>query len=145
MLKKITYKYIHNQIISETFTLNKILILTTSILLTACVSLEFDNLEYDRFVTMKQLAQVGTSECGTPGVKLYVDKLTEDIAHQNLYAANRTSRNDIRISTQEVAGMISGLSKRYSEPTAPSVTYCKQKFDNISIGISTILSTLGKL
>lgn len=125
--------------------MNKILILTTSLILTACVSLQFDNIEYDRFVTMKELTQIGVTECGKPGVKLYVDKLTDDITHQNLYAANRTTRNDIRIATQEVAEMILGMSKRYSEPAAPSTTYCQQKFDNISIGISTILSTLGKL
>lgn len=113
--------------------------------LSGCISLQFDNLEYDRFVTIKELAVVGTTECGKPEVRLYIDKMTEIISHQNLYASNRTTRNDIRISTQELSEIIFGMSNRYSTSGVPSVTYCKQKFDNISIGTSTIMSTLGKL
>lgn len=124
---------------------NNVIIGIILLTLTACVSLQFDPLEFDRFVTMKELAQEGYMLCGKPGVDQKADQLTSLVRHQNLYAASRTTRNDIRIATQNLTNIIEGLDRRYDDPNPPSITYCREKFDNISNATSIIMSTMGKL
>ena len=125
--------------------MKKSIILSVAIILTACVGLQFDNLEFDRFITMKEIAQQGVLTCGKPEVKAYVTRMTEIMRHQNLYSMNRPTRNDIRIATQKLTDIIETMNSRYSRSSTPSIAYCQQKFENISSGSSTIISTIGKL
>jgi len=123
---------------------NKILVLLLLSGTIGCVGLAFDNLEFDRLINIKILADQAVTECGTDKVKGSIDKLSDLVAHQFVYASNRSSRGQVGIATTELTSLVANLQQRY-KLTPPSVTYCQEKLKNISAGTTTIIQTLGNM
>ena len=122
---------------------NKIAILLTLSLI-GCASLQFDPVEYDRYITVKMISDSAYAECGKPEVVDSINKMSELIGHQYVYTSNRSGRTQITNATTEMAGLISSLQLRY-KGTPPSIGYCQEKLKNISAGTTTIVQTLGKM
>ncbi|MEM2159470.1 MAG: hypothetical protein QXN55_00795 [Candidatus Nitrosotenuis sp.] len=116
-----------------------------TLFLSGCFNLNFDNLEYDRFITIKQLAQRGEMYCGKSEAVAFATQLKEMMNHQEIYAENRGGRPSIKRATLELDKLVDELNTRFEKPTPPSEAYCKQKFADIRDGATDIVFALGKL
>jgi basic membrane lipoprotein Med (substrate-binding protein (PBP1-ABC) superfamily) len=122
-----------------------LLILALTGTLSGCMNLNFDNLEYDRFITVKQLAQRGELFCGKDEASSFAKQLKEMMVHQSIYAENRGGRPNIKSATAELDKLVDELNVRFDKPTPPSEAYCKQKFADIRDGATDIVFAIGKL
>jgi len=122
----------------------KPIIIILALLLSACVNLQFDSLEYDRYISIKQLSDQGSLLCGEPEVIGVIKQLSQEVNHQYIYAVNREARPQVNEAATNLKVIVDGLYNRYKKET-PSKTYCREKFKNISLGVDTIIRTLGRL
>lgn len=111
--------------------------------LSACYNITFDPLEYDRYVSIKQLADNAFSECGTPVVVSRINELKQSADHQYLYSSNRANRPHIAHASQELRDIVDGIYARY-QTGIPSEVYCQEKLHNISDGTTKIIKELGR-
>lgn len=116
-------------------------------MLPACVSFRFDSLEYDRYISIKELADNTAKNCEKDGiyVRSQVAVLKATMDHQFLYSVNREARPYVADAAQNLKGIVDGLYARYQQDTTPSVGYCQEKLKNVSIGATTIVRVLGRL
>jgi hypothetical protein len=112
--------------------------------LAGCVTLTFDPVEYDRYITLKMVADAAVPECGTDKINTSIDELSALIFHQYVSTSNRSGREQITAATTEMASLIASLQLRYKQGT-PSIGYCQEKLKNISTGATSIVQTLGKM
>jgi hypothetical protein len=119
-------------------------IIIIALLLSACVNLQFDSLEYDRYISIKQLSDQGGLLCGDPAVLGIIPQLSQEVNHQYIYAANREARPQVNEAVTNLKLIVDKLYDRYKKET-PSKTYCREKFKNISLGVDTIIRQLGRL
>ncbi len=124
--------------------MKKISILMLILSLSACYNLNFDSLEYDRYVTIKQQTDNIISLCGTDSITPKINDLKQSMDHQYLYSSNRQSRPQIATVANELKAMIDGLYTRYQSGT-PSKVYCQEKLTNISTGTTAVLHELGRM
>lgn len=126
--------------------MKKIIILSVLVLMTACYNIQFDSLEYDRYITIKEIADNAIQQCGTPVVIYDISNIKTSMDHQYLYSVNREARPQVASAAASLKELVDGLYNRYassSEP--PSIAYCQEKFKNISLGATTVVRTLGRL
>ena len=123
--------------------MNKIAIVMLTILLSACYNIEFDSLEYDRYVFLKQTADNGIKSCGSTTVVSVINKLKQDTEHQFLYSFNRSDRPQIAEASAQLKDMVDRLYIQYQNKT-PSLIYCQEKLINISTGTGKIIEQLGR-
>jgi len=124
--------------------MKKIFIITSIILLSACVNLQFDSMEYDHYVSIAEMADSAVLLCGSPQVIPEVNRIKEYMDHQYLYSSNRESRPQVSDASKNLKGIIDGLYARYQTGT-PSKGYCQEKLRNVSLGSITIVRALGRL
>lgn len=124
--------------------MKKIGICIVAMSLAGCLNLSFDNLEYDRYVTMKLTAQHGAVYCGKPEAKLFAQQLKELSNHQKEYADNRGGRATVKTAASALNQLVDELNAKYETET-PSDAYCKQKFTDIKDGATDVVFALGKL
>ena len=125
--------------------MNKILLISTAVLLTACASLQFDALEYDRYITVQELATNAQTNCSdTFTVQGQVDDLKTAMDHQFSYAQYRESKPQVAEAAKNLKEMIDALHKRYHSDI-PTVGYCEEKLKNITLGAQTVARTLGRM
>lgn len=124
--------------------MNKTIILLAALTLSGCVSLQFDSLEYDRYISIKETADNAILLCGDSAVLHEVKLLKQSTDHQFLYSSNRSSRPQVATAATNLKTIVDGLYNRYQNGT-PTESYCREKLKNVSIGASTVVSTLGRL
>lgn len=125
--------------------MKKILILSAAVLLTACASLQFDALEYDRYITVQEIAQQAQSNCSdTYTIQGQVDELKIAMDHQFSYAQYREAKPQVAEAAKSLKEMIDALHKRYHSDI-PTVGYCEEKLKNITLGAQTVARTLGRM
>lgn len=124
--------------------MKKISILMLIISLSACYNLNFDALEYDRYVTIKQQTDNLILLCGTDSIPLKINDLKQSMDHQYLYSYNRQNRPQIATAANELKAMVDGLQLRYQIGT-PSKVYCQEKLEDISIGTTAVIHELGRM
>lgn len=123
--------------------MKRTLIISMLFLLTSCYNIEFDSLEYDRYVFLKQKIDNSVPACSTPQMSSIVDGIKEDVDHQFLYSSNRADRPHIAESSKQLKDIVDRLQVQYQRGT-PSVEYCKNKLQNVSDGTSKIIEQLGR-
>lgn len=124
----------------------KTLIIIPFIFLTGCINLTFDALEFDRYLSIGEIATVATSMCGTTEFPIILSKLKSDVDHQVSYSSHRGGcRPQVAKAANELKDIVDGLYDKYQTNTIPSVEYCKQKTTNISTGSEIIVKELGRL
>lgn len=111
--------------------------------LSGCISLEFNEGEFDLLVSMKIASDRAVKQCGTNTVAKSINDLAEMAAHQFVYAQYRTNRKQIEKASTEVSSMIAELNDKYKNGDQPSMSYCQLKLVNISNGLHEMLTTLG--
>lgn len=123
------------------------IVIVLMMMLSACFSLQFDSLEYDRYVSIKEIADNTISYCEKDGtyVRNQVSLLKATMDHQFLYSINREARPYVAEAAQNLKGIVDGLYVRYQKDTIPSVGYCQEKLKNVSLGATTVVRTLGRL
>jgi uncharacterized lipoprotein YajG len=124
--------------------MKKIFILVSTLLLTACVNLSYDALEYDRYLSIYEKANNVVSLCGTPAMQQEVSTLKQEMDHQFLYTMYRPSRSHITTAADNLKEIVDGMYIKYQQPITPSKVYCEEKLRNISDGVTPIITTLGK-
>lgn len=124
----------------------KKLLIFFALMLTSCVNLAFDPIEYDNFISIKQHIDKTIQHCTDYNiVKLDIDILSHKIEHQTIYSINRQGREQIMDATKTLHEMVKQLSARYNTQDIPSQFYCMEKLANISIGTDILIKELGKL
>lgn len=125
--------------------MKKILIISVAVLLTACASLQFDALEYDRYITVQEIATQAQQNCAdTYMVQGQVDELKSAMDHQFSYAQYRESKPQVAEAAKSLKEMVDALHKRY-HTDVPTVGYCEEKLKNITLGAQTVARTLGRM
>jgi hypothetical protein len=120
---------------------NKLFILVFSILFSACVNLKFDNVEYDKYVTIKKIIDSNKFKCSNYNQILPIISNVRDIlSYQIIYSKYRTQRPQIYESTISLKQIVDKIYFRNSF----SQEYCLEKMDNISQATTMILSVLGE-
>ncbi len=123
----------------------KILKIIPILFLTSCTNLNFDSGEFDRFLTIRELASTSISLCGTLEFESNLKIIKVSTDHQYNYSTLRVSRPQIAGATTSLKSMVDELYNRYQVTPKPSVEYCKIKTNNIVIGSNIIAVELGKL
>jgi hypothetical protein len=119
----------------------RLFVLLTSVLFTSCVNLKFDNLEYDKYVTIKKLVDLNKFKCVDYNRILPIISNVRDIlSHQIIYSKYRIERPQIYESTVSLKLIVDKIYFRNSF----SQEYCLEKMDNISQATTMILSALGE-
>lgn len=124
--------------------MKKILIIS-SILLTACVNLQFDSLEYDHYINIKEIADSASILCGNPAIQKDIDLLKQVTDHQYVYSTNREARPQVADAAKNLKEIVDTLYARYQQPQVPSKGYCQEKLKNVSLGAITVVRALGRL
>jgi hypothetical protein len=119
-----------------------LLLLATSV---GCSNIKFDGLQYDRFVTIYEVAVDLQSKCGDPSaVRKDTQSIRQYVHHMATYAEFRSNSPEIQRSSKALLSMVQEFSDKYAEGmTPPSVPYCTEKLKNIADGSRLIASTLG--
>lgn len=127
--------------------MKKSMILLAVLGLSGCSSLVFDNLEFDRFITVSERADNMIRSCSNSSIiKIESGILLDQVTHMDNYAKHRGSAQEIGKSIAIVRSMVAELNTRYEDPRKnPSVIYCREKLKNISLASSAISDTLGRL
>ena len=112
--------------------------------LPACVSLQFDSLEYDRYITIKEIADTSIQSCNEPTINDRVKELKLLMDHQYLYSFNREARPQVAEAATNLKDIVDKLYNRYKQGQ-PSVAYCQEKLNNVSLGATTVVRVLGRL
>jgi len=119
---------------------NKICILLLCIF-SSCVNLKFDNIEYDKYVTIKKLIDSNKYKCSDYRKILpIISDIRNILSHQIIYSKYRIERPQIYESTISLKQIVDKIYFRNSF----SQEYCLQKVENISEATTLILSTLGE-
>ncbi|MGZ8924333.1 MAG: hypothetical protein ACXW2E_00485 [Nitrososphaeraceae archaeon] len=119
------------------------LVIVLSLFLFSCANIQFDSLEYDRYITIKEIVD-SDSMCSSVVVDQQLLRVKQLVDHQVLYASNRTDRVKITEATNNLKVMVDKLYSRYEQSNKPSLVYCQEKLKNISIGASVIIQVLGR-
>lgn len=123
--------------------MKKMLILLVILVLPACYNISFDSLEYDRYITIKELADHAATNCADDIALFQISSLKQTMDHQYLYSSNRAGRPRVASATRSLKEIVDGLYESYQQGT-PSVLFCQQKTANISSGADIIIKELGK-
>lgn len=115
-------------------------------MLVGCINLTFDALEFDRYLTIREIAVKANTACDTPDFPLYLGMLKSEVDHQVTYSNYRSGgRPNISSAATELKTIVDGLYDKYKATEEPSAEYCRQKTNNISTGAEIIVKELGKL
>jgi hypothetical protein len=106
--------------------------------------LTFDPIEFDRVLTIRDVAQVGIDHCGDPSVITFITNLTDVSRRQAEYSKYRSARPEVAAASARLNAIIEGLGRRYRSRDEPSAVYCRQKFENVINGTHMMLDALGK-
>lgn len=117
-------------------------IILAMVVLSACTNINFDAGEYDRYITIKQLADNSVSMCGSPELLKNVIELKKYMDHQYLYAINRTSRPQLQNAAKNLKQLIDETYYR-TKPGDQSITYCQYKLKHVSDSTDIIIKVLG--
>ncbi len=114
------------------------------LLLTGCSSLNFDSLEYDRFISISERTNMLISKCdNSTYVKSQLVQLKDDVTHMNNYAKFRSNKPEVQQSTSNLYNLIEEMSTQYEGSV--SKIYCEQKLKTISTAADAIGETLGRI
>lgn len=115
------------------------------ILLASCSRIAFDGLQYDRFVTIHEVALDLQTKCNNPeAIRKDTQNIKNYVQHMVKYAEFRTNSPEIQRSANALLSMVQEFSEKYAEGTTPpSVPYCTEKLNNIADGSRLIAATLG--
>lgn len=112
------------------------------LLLPACTNVAFDSLEYDRYITLKEITDNTAQLCGNSSITLTISTLKKSMDHQYLYSSNRVGRPQVADASKNLKELVDGLYTRY-QSGIPSIGYCQEKLKNVSTGTDTIIKVLG--
>jgi len=112
---------------------------------TGCSRITFDGLQYDRFVTIYEVASDLQTKCADPSaIRKDTQSIKQYVQHMATYAEFRSNSPEIQRSSKALLDMVREFSDKYTEgSTPPSVPYCTEKMNNIASGAKLIASTLG--
>jgi hypothetical protein len=122
--------------------MKKKLVIVLTILLSACTNVAFDSLEYDRYITIKEVADHTTTLCGDTNINIVIGSLKTSMDHQYVYSSYRTGRPQIADASKNLKDLVDGLYTRY-QSGIPSIGYCQEKLKNVSTGTTLIIKVLG--
>lgn len=126
--------------------MKKSMILLILLSLTSCSRLTFDALEFDRFISLSEVASHLSKQCSEPEViRVKSSQMLEAVAHMDNYGQHRGTSPEILKSVTILHSMVSELKVRYEGNRQPSLIYCQEKLKTISITSSVISDTLGRL
>jgi hypothetical protein len=114
------------------------------LMLTSCVNLTFDSRQYDSLITVKEISEKSVEYCNDKSDSVEsLRAIRQILNHEFLYAKYRADQEILQTSILRLIGIVDEAQKRYKEET-PSVAYCELKFQTISAGTTTVISTIGK-
>lgn len=116
------------------------------LLLYGCVSVAFDNVEYDHYLSVAEAADSAQAQCGhSREPKLWLDPLSARVRHISAYSIGREStRPDIAAAARELSDLNRELTTAYIR-TTPSPAYCRIKLGLIATSARLIAAQLGRL
>ena len=115
------------------------------ILLASCANLQFDPVEYNNAITLKELNGDVHQKCGTSDVLPAILDLKKAIDRQEVYTEHRSGREHITQATINVQEIVNGLYVAYQRNPAHSTQFCVDKTDLINNGLGLIINQLGEL
>lgn len=121
-------------------------IMTLALLTDAgCSRITFDGLQYDRFVTIYEVATDLQTKCSDPiAIRKDTQSIKNYVKHMATYAEFRSNSPEIQRSSKALLDMVQEFSDKYVDGvTPPSVPYCTEKMNNIASGAKLIAATLG--
>ena len=126
--------------------MKKLIVCMFAFVLSACISLSFDPMEYDRYVTLKEQSDQLIPFCADqPYISNQISRMKIAMDHQYIYEQYRGNvRPNVIGASIELKNMIDEMNDRYSKET-PSIGYCQEKLRNISLGATVMMRELGRL
>lgn len=121
------------------------LIASLALVSEGCSRITFDGLQYDRFVTIYEVASDLQTKCSDPSaIRKDTQSIKNYVKHMATYAEFRSNSPEIQRSSKALLEMVQEFSDKYVDgATPPSVPYCTEKMNNIASGAKLIASTLG--
>jgi hypothetical protein len=119
--------------------------LLLTLLCTGCISLRFDSLEYDRYISIKEHIISLNSSCGTSRVISELESLRLVVDHQLQYSSNKVHHTEFTNSIGIINTMIIDMQLKYHTTPLVSTQYCKLKTNNMLIGTTFVIQEMGKL
>lgn len=113
-------------------------------LLSACTNINFDALEYDRYITIKENADNSILLCSSPDLLISISDLKKEMDHQYLYSVNRVYRPQVYSAAKNLKALVDGMYFRTKQGN-PSVTYCEDKLHHVSGSADTMIKVLGRM
>lgn len=116
-----------------------------TILLTGCVNIQFDNVEYNRLIEISVLSNDTISACGTPLAEPAVHRIHDLTKRQRAYASWRIHRADVAAASVELDKLAETIDLKYSSTEPPSRMYCVEKMKNIKMAADRMGEIMGDL
>lgn len=124
--------------------LKKIIIGVMFVTLSACSSITFDAMQFDRYVSLNEKATVLQNYCNDPAyIKSQLPDFQNLALHMAAYAKYRVSSPEVNKVTDSLSVMVIEFTARYQGGNVPSEAYCTEKLSNIAAGSNTVAATLG--
>ena len=115
------------------------------ILLASCANLQFDPVEYNNAITLKELNGDVHQKCGTPDVIPAIHDLKKAVDRQEVYTEHRAGREHITKATMNLQEIVNGLYVAYQNNPNHSTQFCIDKSDLINTSLGLIVNELGEL
>ena len=77
--------------------------------------------------------------------KLAISDIRQTLQHEYVYAANRINDDQRANAIKDLINIADGMIVRYNQTDTPSVAYCQAKFNNISVGATTLFKVIGRM
>jgi len=121
-------------------------VILIGIFLSACSNLNFDNISYDRFISISERAAKMEASCtNVEQTRSDAVVLLDNVNHMDNYAKHRPVSPEVALSVNSLQSLVQEFNDKYLNSAFPSKVYCEQKLKNISIMANSISETIGKL
>jgi hypothetical protein len=117
------------------------------LILVGCANITFDARQYDSLIVIRERIEEVKGLCANKEqVPTAINRVQTLLSHELTYATYRRNSSQVSSSLQSLIDIAAGMQSRYKiQSEAPSVTYCTEKTSILSSGVTTIISTIGKL
>ena len=123
-----------------------LLFCTILVLSVGCTNIVFDGHQYDTLIGITEKSDAAALNCGnTDLTKLAISDIRQTLQHEYVYAANRINDDQRANAIKDLINIADGMIVRYNQTDTPSVAYCQAKFNNISVGATTLFKVIGRM
>ena len=122
-------------------------VLAIPVIVVGCISMAFDNREYDGYLEIAESAERLSKQCENfTEVQQGVLPLTLTISHMVAYSSGRElARPNFATAAHNLGSLSNALAYHYKASMPPSTAYCQSKLTYISAAARVIALELGRL